>query len=642
MAENINVPGTTAAVPVAAPAPVVAPAPAVPVFPGGYNGKILRVNLSTGSTATEMLTEQFCRKWLGGAGFIAYFLWKELKQGVDPLGPDNKLVFAVGPISGLLLPGAARNCIGAKSPLTGGIAKSECGGFWGAELKRAGFDAIIIEGKSEKPVYLWVHDGDVSIRDAAHLWGKDTLETEAAVRTELGDTKIHLAMIGAGGEHMVRYACIMEGCKDAGGRGGLGAVMGSKNLKAVAVRGHNLPAVADPDKIKEIRQRMVAIKHPLSIFGTGGPDMAFHESVGNLPVRNFQAGVFPDVAKINGGVIKDTMRLGMDGCFACPIRCKKVCKFDEPFKVEPEYGGPEYETLAAFGSDCGINDLKAIVKANERCNAYSLDTISCGSTIAFAMECFEKGYLTLKDTGGLELKWGNADALLKAVELIAHREGFGNFLAEGTARMARKIGHNSIDFAMQVKGQETSMHEPRIKANMAYGFMFAPAGADHCGSATDGAVSTDKGLTAYHTLGWQSGFVSNEISARKVGFYKMDACNYAAIDSLVLCMFVGYGPEGNAELLKAVTGWDTGIGELLRIGERVLTTMRLFNMREGLTDADDTLPERFFTPKADGAVSKTQLDHAKIDMVRKYYYTLMGWDAHGVPLPEKVEELYIE
>ena len=217
MAENNATPGTTPSVPAPAPAPAPAIAPAAPVFPGGYNGKILRVNLTTGSISTEALTEQFCRKWLGGAGFIAYFLWKELKPGVDALSPDNKLIFANGPATGLLLPGAARNSIGAKSPLTGGIAKSECGGFWGAELKRAGFDAIIVEGKAKKPVYLWVHDGEVSIRDAAHLWGKDTMDTQSAVRAELGDEKIHLAMIGRGGEHMVRYACIMEGCKDAGG-----------------------------------------------------------------------------------------------------------------------------------------------------------------------------------------------------------------------------------------------------------------------------------------------------------------------------------------------------------------------------------------------------------------------------------------
>ena len=594
MAEIIPVTGNPNISNVSIPVPVLVPSS---VFTGGYNGKILRVNLSNASISVETITDQFCRKYLGGAGFIAYFLFKELKQGIDALSPDNKLIFALGPISGLLLPGAARNCIGAKSPMSGGIAKSECGGFWAAELKRAGFDAIIVEGKADKPVYLWVHDGEAMIRDAAHIWGKTTMETEETIREELGDVKIHMAMIGPAGENLVRYACIMEGCKDAGGRGGLGAVMGSKNLKAVAVRGHSLPNVANPEKVKEIRQRMVANKHPLSNFGTGGPDMMFNESSGNVPVRNFKAGLFPDVVKIHGGIIKDTIGIGMDGCFACPVRCKKVVKFDEPFTVKPEYGGPEYETLAAFGPNCGINDLKSIVKANERCNAYSIDTISAGSTIAFAMECFEKGLLTLKDTDGLELKWGNSESMLTAIELLAKREGFGDFLAEGTARMADKIGRGSIDFAMQVKGVETSMHEPRIKANIAFGYMLSPEGADHCGASSDGAISTDKGMGNYHSLGFHAPFTLNEISARKMAFYKVDSCNYASIDSLVLCMFVGYGPEGNAELLKAVTGWDTGPAELIRIGERILTTMRSFNIREGLTAADDVLPKRFFESK---------------------------------------------
>ena len=639
MAEIIPVTGNPNISNVSIPVPVLVPSS---VFTGGYNGKILRVNLSNASISVETITDQFCRKYLGGAGFIAYFLFKELKQGIDALSPDNKLIFALGPISGLLLPGAARNCIGAKSPMSGGIAKSECGGFWAAELKRAGFDAIIVEGKADKPVYLWVHDGEAMIRDAAHIWGKTTMETEETIREELGDVKIHMAMIGPAGENLVRYACIMEGCKDAGGRGGLGAVMGSKNLKAVAVRGHSLPNVANPEKVKEIRQRMVANKHPLSNFGTGGPDMMFNESSGNVPVRNFKAGLFPDVVKIHGGIIKDTIGIGMDGCFACPVRCKKVVKFDEPFTVKPEYGGPEYETLAAFGPNCGINDLKSIVKANERCNAYSMDTISAGSTIAFAMECFEKGLLTLKDTDGLELKWGNSESMLTAIELIAKRKGFGNFLAEGTARMADKIGKGSIDFAMQVKGVETSMHEPRIKANIAFGYMLSPEGADHCGASSDGAISIDKGMGNYHSLGFHAPFTLNEISARKMAFYKVDACNYASIDSLVLCMFVGYGPEGNAELLKAVTGWDTGPAELIRIGERILTTMRSFNIREGLTAADDVLPKRFFESKTDGVVSNTHLEHANIDQVKRYFYALMGWDVNGIPLPEKIEELDIE
>jgi aldehyde:ferredoxin oxidoreductase len=427
----------------------------------GYNGLILRVNLSTRSTSFEELDPVFCRRYIGGAGFAIYYLWKELKPGIDALGPDNKLIFALGPVSGLTLPGAARHCVCAKSPLTGGIAKAEAGGFWGAELKRAGYDAIIIEGKADKPVYLWIHDKEAAIRDAGPLWGKETKETESAVRAELGDERVQLASIGPGGEHLVRYACIMHGLFDAAGRGGLGAVMGSKNLKAVAVRGSNLPEIANQEHLKEIRQQSSQQPHAMSQFGTGGNMTAF-EANGNLPVHNFRDGLFPDVKLINSGAIKETIRIGMEGCFACPVRCKKVVQVTEPYAVDPAYGGPEYETLASLGSNCGIGDLKAIAKASERCNAYALDTISTGVTIGFAMECFEKGFLSNSDTDGIDLRFGNANAMLKVIDLIANRHGIGNLLAEGSARMAKNIGKGSEQFAMQVKGLECGLHEPRF------------------------------------------------------------------------------------------------------------------------------------------------------------------------------------
>lgn len=424
----------------------------IPAKRYGYNGYILRVNLSNGTISAETISEVFCRKYLGGAGFIVYNLWKELKPGIDALSQDNKLIFALGPVSGLALPGASRNCIGAKSPLTGGIAKSECGGYWMAELKRAGYDAIIIEGRSQKPAYLWIKDGEASLRDASNLWGKETKEVQAIIRAELGDKHIQVASIGLAGENLVRYACIMEGLHDAAGRGGLGAVMGSKNLKAVAVRGHQLPPVADEEQIKKIRQQIVQIKSPLSEYGTGGFEVETFEAIGNLPVRNFRDGLFPGAKQIHCGTMKKIMNVGMEGCFACPIRCKKVIQFEEPYSVDPDYGGPEYETIAGLGSNCGVANPKAIVKGNERCNAYSLDTISTGGVIAFGMECFEKGFLTKEDTGGLELRFGNEEAMLQAIELIARRQGIGNLLAEGTARMAQHIGHQSVEFAIQVKG----------------------------------------------------------------------------------------------------------------------------------------------------------------------------------------------
>jgi aldehyde:ferredoxin oxidoreductase len=612
---------------------------------GGYNGKILRVNLSNKTAKAEAIDALFCRRYIGGAGFIIYYLWKELKLGIDPLSPDNKLIFALGPLSGLQLPGTARHCVGTKSPLTGSIAKAETGGFWAAELKRAGYDAVIIEGRAEKPVYLWIQDGEASIRDASHLWGKETKETQDAVRTELGDNRIQLALIGPAGENKVRYACIMHGLHDAAARGGPGAVMGSKNLKAIAVRGHKLPKIADSERVKEIRQQILARPHWswLSEFGTGGPDMLPLEAVGNLPVRNFRDGLFPEVNQIHSGVMKDTIGVKMEGCYACPVRCKKMVQFDEPYRVDAAYGGPEYETLAALGSNCGIVNVKAIIKANERCGAYSLDTISTGGTIAFAMECFEKGLLTTRDTDGIELRFGNDEALLKAIDLIAKRQGIGNLLAEGTARMAEKIGKGSADFAIQVKGLEAGQHEPRVSAGLGLGFMVHPSGADHCDNLLDLMLMDEPMIKELHHLGIFETLPFNEISPRKVAIFRLVQLKKIVDDCTAVCLFLEYSLDRQAELLEAATGWRTGAVELLRVAERVLTIARLFNNREGFSAADDVLPERFFQPKTDGVLAnKPPLDRSAMEKAKKYYYTLMGWDEKGVPLPEKVEELYTE
>jgi len=445
-------------------------------IPGGYIGKILRVNLSKSTCATEIIDDAFCRKYLGGAGFITYFLLKELKPRIDPLSSENKLIFATGPVTGTPILGGARFSAGAKSPLSGGIALSQAGGFWGVELKRAGYDALIIEGKADEPVYLWIHDGELDILPAKHIWGKNTKETQKTIRIERGDKNVQVAMIGPAGENLVKFACIMDGLHDAAARGGLGAVMGSKNLKAVAVRGHNPVKVANPARVKEITKWMMDnlykdwMTNANHEYGTGGPIHEDIEMSGALPVRNWREGKFPGWKKIHAGVIKDTIRIGMEGCWGCPVRCKKICRFDDPYPVDPDYGGPEYETLASFGSNCGIDNLKAIVKANELCNAYGLDTISTGSVIAFAMECFERGLINTKDTGDIELKFGNDEALLKCIELIARRQGFGDRLAEGTARLAKKIGKGAEEFAIHVKGVDLGMHEPRLWPSVGLGF----------------------------------------------------------------------------------------------------------------------------------------------------------------------------
>lgn len=612
--------------------------------PGGYSGKILRVNLNNKTTSVENPDGKFYRKYIGGAGFTSYYLLNELKPGIDPLGPDNKLIFALGPLTGYALPGSGRNAVGAKSPLTGGIAKSEVGGFWGAELKRAGYDAIIIEGKADKPVYLYINDGEVSIRDASSIWGKNTLETEQSIKDELGDKLIRIASIGPGGEQMVRYACIMHGLWSAAGRGGLGAVMGSKNFKALAVRGHRLPDIKNRERLTELRKWVLAnmaLVASFHEFGTGAAMHGFMTS-GNLPVRNFRDGLFPEVTKIDPAAVRDTIRVKMDACFGCPVRCKKMVEVKEPYSVDPAYGGPEYETLASIGSNCGIDDLKAIAKGNELCAAYSLDTISTGAVISFAMECFENGLLNTKDTDGIELKFGNAKAMLEIIELIAHRKGIGNILAEGTLRASQKIGKGSIQYAMQVKGLEPGMHEPRAKPGLGLGFMVNPHGADHCCNLHDTAYINDIQLGEMKAMGIEETVPLYTMNPSKVALFRLVQLKRIIFDSLVICQFLPYSFEQVASATAAVTGWDTGVNEQLKVAERILTMQRLFNIREGFTDKDDTLPDRFFSPKTDGELSDKPLNRTQMEKAKRYYYVLMGWNAEtGIPIPEKMEELGI-
>ncbi len=607
----------------------------------GYNGKVLRVNLSDNSISEEAIDELFCRKYLGGAGFISYFLWKELKPGTDPLGPDNKLIFAAGPVTGAPLPGSGRHCVGAKSPLTGGYAKSEAGGFWGAELKHAGFDAIIIEGKTEKPLYLWIQDGEASLKDASHLWGKNTKETQETIRDELGDSLIRVTSIGPGGENLVRFACVMNDLKAAAGRGGMGAVMGSKALKAIAVRGHKKFEVADPERLKEIRQWESVLERPMLYDDMDawardrvGPGAAS----GNLPVRNFLDGEFPEI--LTGGEAK----LKMEGCYACPRRCRKVVKIDTPYSVDPAYGSPGYEALAAMGSTCGVSNLKAIAKGSELCNAYTIDCISTGVTIAFAMECFENGLLTTKDTDGIELRFGNAEAMLKIIELIARREGIGDLLAEGTARAAQKIGKGAEKLAMHVKGVEIPMHEPRLKAALGLGYAVNPHGADHQANMQDtGYSKPGPAFDNARLLGMLEPLPADELGPRKVAAFRNIHLCCIAEDSLVLCQFVPYGVQQIVDILTAVTGWDTSITEVLRVAERTLTMARAFNIQEGLSAADDKLPDRFFQPKRNGVLSTKFYDREQLEKAKSYYYTLMGWDAQtGIPTPETLEALSID
>jgi len=607
----------------------------------GYNGKMLRVNLSNGKMSTEEPDDVFYRRYMGGRGFIGHYLLKELDPDVDPLGPDNKLIFATGVVTGGRIGGSGRNSVGAKSPLTNGYGEAEAGGYWGPELKRTGYDGIIFEGKSEKPVYLWIGDKGPELRGASRLWGKNVKETEEALREKHGDKQVKTALIGPAGENMVRVACILNDLSHAYGRSGMGAVMGSKNLKGVAVRGKNPPAMADPDKIKEIIKWTNAnYSKGMQDVGTAGGVTGLSRS-GGLPTRNFKEGVFEGAEAISGQTMRDTILINRGTCYACPVKCKRVVKVDEPYKVDPAYGGPEYETIGALGSCCGVDNLAAIAKGNELCNAYSLDTIGTGATIAFAMECFENGLITKEDTGGIELKFGNADAMVKMVEMIAKREGIGDVLAEGSMRAGEKIGKGASDFAMQIKGQEFPMHEPRWKQGMGMGYAISPTGADHMQSIHDGGSGEHPG--GLLNLGVLKGLPANDLSPGKVRMFTYQQHWNSFKNCAGMCVFLPYGYQQGPEVIKAITGWNVTSWELMKVGERGTTMARAFNVLAGLTKEDDIMPKRMHEAFTSGPLEGVCVGEERLEDANSSYYGIMGWDEEtGVPTKGKLQELDIE
>ncbi|MFX1494122.1 MAG: aldehyde ferredoxin oxidoreductase family protein [Promethearchaeota archaeon] len=611
----------------------------------GYSGNILRVNLSNDKISIEHPEEMFYRKFIGGEGFIAYYLLNEVPKGVNPLDYKNKLIFANGPLTGTSIPCTGRNSIGAKSPLTGGFGEAEVGGYWGAELKHAGFDAVIIEGKANNPVYLFIQDEKVDIREAGHLWGKSTGETQKEIIREVDDKYTRLACIGAAGENLVKYACVINDYRNAAGRTGMGAVMGSKSLKAIAIRGHNKSKIHNKENLRGILQESYETFKGYSDFfayGTGGNRMEEFALSGNLPIRNFRDGEFKYAKDIDPAIISEKINLGRDTCYACPIRCKKVVNISNPIDIDPLYGGPEYETIASFGSNCGINDIVAISKANELCNKSSLDTISAGVAISFAMECYENKILTDKDTNGLELNFGNSASMLSLLENIINREGIGDILAEGVKIAAEKIGKNSQKFAMHVKGQEIPMHEPRLKQGMGIGYAVSPTGAEHMANLHDTAIANKERIKSFASFNIFDALPLDDLSAKKVKSV-ISFTNWRVVEnSLLFCFFSPYTMNQENDLLKAVTGWDTSTWELMKYGERITTMARAFNIREGFNKNDDWLPHRFFEPHTKGALAEKSIHSEKFKKAREMYYEMMGWNEDGIPTKMKLEELGIE
>ena len=570
----------------------------------GYWDRVLRVDLTAGKSWVEHPGDAFYRKHLGGRGFIGHYLLSEVPKGIDAFDPQNRLVFAAGPITGVPLPGAGRHSVGAKSPLSDGFGEAESGGFWGAELKHAGFDAVVVQGRAARPTYLWIDDERVELRDASHLWGKITGDVEDAIRAELGDERIRVAQIGPAGEKLVRFACVMNDLNDAAGRTGLGAVMGSKNLKAIAARGHQRVPMANPAGIQEVARWVASTLEEnhkgLHEFGTGAA-LAGKHLQGHLIVRNFRDGQWDGHSRIDATAIRDTYRVGMDGCFACPVRCKKRVKIDQPYKVDPRYGGPEYETIGAMGSNLALGDLAALCKANEMLNYYGIDTISAGVVISWATEAFELGLLTEADTGGLRLEWGNGPLIVSLVEKIARREGIGDLLAEGALRAARKVGRGTEQYVVHVKGLEVGMHDPRGMEQLRRNYPLTPTGGDHTGAS------------AFPTS------IKNTVG---------------------LCIMLRYDEAKLLDILDDVTGWGMTQDELQEVFRRGLTMARLFNLREGKTRADDRLPWRFHQPLKHGPLSSYHLPESDIERIVTEYYVEQGWDPQsGVPTAETLARL---
>jgi len=607
---------------------------------GGYMGKILRVDLTEGKMADVTLSEADRRQYLGGSGLGAKLLFASTAAAADPLAPDSPLLFLTGPLTGTKVPLSGRHAVVAKSPLTGIWGEADSGGTWGVKLKRAGYDGIIITGKAAAPVYLWVHEAGVEIRPAVHLWGKDTFETDEAV---IGETHkdAAVACIGPAGEKLVLLAAIMNDGKDAraAGRCGLGAVMGAKNLKAVAVHGTLRPPVADPERldalVKQVVPQIVEKTRAFRQYGTSG-GLMLAEKMGDLPIKNWRIGVWEKGAeKISGQTMAETILTGNYHCYGCVIGCGRVAKQYFPPFAGVDGGGPEYETLGMLGSAGLVDNLEAVAKANELCNRYGIDTISTGSAVAFAMEAYERGIIDEQDTGGLKLEWGNGEAMLRLVELIGRREGIGALLGQGTRRAAAELGGLAPEFAIHVKGLDFPAHDPRAYSSLAVGYATSNRGACHLQGFS---YAFERGLKS-PDLGYPEPLDRFTVEGKGVLAAKTQDL-MCLFDSLKLCKFIlngGIDVHDMSDWLNAVTGWDTTVQELLQTGERLYNLKRLYNVRCGVSRKDDVLPMRILThPRREGGAG----EHLPaLGPMLNEYYRYRGWSEEGIPGQKKLAEL---
>ncbi|MGI6703729.1 MAG: aldehyde ferredoxin oxidoreductase family protein [Clostridia bacterium] len=608
---------------------------------GGYWGRVLRINLGDGRVWEEAPNEALYRQYIGGSGVGARFLYDLTGGDTDPLGPENPLIFMTGPFAGTPVPTSGRYQIIAKSPLTGIYGEGDSGGTWGPGLKRCGYDGIVIEGTSEKPVYILVREDGAKIIDASFLWGRDTYETDEMLKGIHGDN-ITVACIGPAGERLIKLASIMNDGSHARavGRTGLGAVMGSKRLKAVVVSGSLQVPVADQEGLKRsikaavptMVQKTIAMKQ----HGTAAGTVAT-EKIGDFPLKNWSGSVWNKVENVSGQRMTDTILTGRYFCEACIIGCGREVEIKEgPYAMKG--AGPEYEAIGMLGGMCLIDNLEAIAYGGELCNRYGLDIISTGGAIAFAMELYEQGIITKEDTGGLDLVWGNADAMIEIINRIVNGEGLGGLLGDGVREAARRIGGRAPDFAIHTKGLELPAHDPRAFNSIALGYATSNRGACHL----QGASHMFEKSVVMPELG---------IPEPKDRFRKDDQGEFmktcqdlmCILDSLKVCKFTLYAGLHTThirEWLKCVTGWDISLEELMAAGERIFSLKRMYNVKCGIRRSDDTIPERILKqPRTEGG-AKDNLP--PLESMLEEYYPARGWDENGVPLKGTIEKLGLE
>lgn len=588
----------------------------------GWMGKILRINLTSHQYTTEKLDKNLRENYIGGRGLGTKIIYDEVPADTDPLSADNKIVIAVGPLTRTKAPTSGRMSVSTKSPLTGTILDSNAGGFWGAVFKGTGYDAVILEGKSPEPVNIVIDKGEVTINEADNLWGKNTKATDNYLKQHLGQAFQNL-MIGPAGENLVKFASISVNGHRSLGRGGVGAVLGSKNVKAISVKGNKKPEIYDEKKFEFINYETnkwldgnPVTSNALPSFGTSMLVNIVNEA-GALPTRNFQETKFADADKISGEAIAETILEKKDACYNCPIRCSRKTKT----KTQSGYG-PEYETIGLLGSNLGINDLEAIAEMNYMCNDLGLDTISLGGTISCLMEMAEKGIIDY------DIKFGDTDKTRELIEKIANRKEIGDNLAEGSRRFA--AGYDAQKYAMQVKGLELPSYDPRGMKGMGLGYATSNRGACHLRGYIVGPelLGIPKMIDRFDPVG-KSGILINEQDF------------FAVVDSLIVCKFATFAvsEEFFARLFTAITGVHMNQQDLLDTGERIWTLERVYNLKAGLTAEDDSLPARFREETGSGAAADQVFEQ---ELMLEEYYRSRGWTAQGIPTEEKLKELGLE